>query len=162
MRSALLKKQITSAGVPDVKCAWAHEVGGSRMLIGVQITQRFPGHAAQAGHIASQCHVGNYAGKYVIVVDEDIDASNLEDLMWAMSTRSDPATNIDIIKDTWSTPLDPRIEPERKAAGDCTNSRAIINACRPYHWRDEFPKVNMPSPETKREALEKFGYLISK
>ena len=34
--------------------------------------------------------------KYVIVVDEDIDVSNLDELMWAMLTRSDPATSIDI------------------------------------------------------------------
>ncbi len=59
-----------------------------------------------------------------------------------------------------TTPLDPRIEPERKAAGDYTNSRAVIDACRPFHWRDTFPAVNMPSPEQRREALHKFGHLM--
>jgi 4-hydroxy-3-polyprenylbenzoate decarboxylase len=49
--------------------------------------------------------------------------------------------------DNAATPLDPRIEPERKARGDFTNSRAIIDACRPWHWRDAFPKVNAPTPE---------------
>ena len=96
------------------------------------------------------CHVGAYCGRYVIVVDDDIDVSNLEELMWALLTRSDPATSIDIIRNAWSTPLDPRIEPERKAAGDFTNSRAVIDACRPCHWRDQFPKVNTPSPEERR------------
>ena len=76
----------------------------------------------------------------MIVVDEDIDVSNLEEVIWAMITRSDPATSIDIIHNAWSTPLDPRIEPERKAAGDNTNSRAIIDACRPWHWRDKIPR----------------------
>ena len=60
----------------------------------------------------------------------------------------------------WSTPLDPRIEPERKAAGDYTNSRAVIDACRPWHWRDKFPKVNVPTPEERRMAQEKFGHLF--
>ena len=59
-----------------------------------------------------------------------------------------------------STPLDPRIPPEEKEKGNNTNSRAIIDACRPWHWRDKFPKVNMPSPETARRAMEKFGYLL--
>jgi len=139
---------------------WAHEVGGSRLLLGVSIKQRYPGHTKQAGHVAAMCHAGAYAGKYVIVVDDDIDVSNLEDLMWAMLTRSDPATSIDIITKTWSTPLDPRIPPEQKDKGDNTNSRAIIDACRPFHWRDKFPKVNMPSPELTRRAMEKFGYLL--
>jgi len=126
----------------------------------VSIKQRYPGHATQAGHVASQCHVGAYAGRYVIVVDEDIDVSSLDELIWAMLTRSDPATSIDIIKHAWSTPLDPRISPEEKDKGNFTNSRAIINACRPWHWRDKFPKVNMPSPELRRLSREKFGYLL--
>jgi 4-hydroxy-3-polyprenylbenzoate decarboxylase len=106
------------------------------------------------------CHAGAYAGRYVIVVDDDIDVSNLEELIWALLTRSDPATSIDVIHNAWSTPLDPRIEPERKAKGDFTNSRAIIDACRPWHWRDAFPKVNAPTPEEARLARQKFGYLL--
>lgn len=159
-RSALIRKNIAAAGVPDVTAVWAHEVGGSRMLLGVSIKQRYPGHAKQAGHVAAMCHAGAYAGKYVIVVDDDIDVSDLGDLMWGMLTRSDPATSIDIIHKTWSTPLDPRIPPEQKAVGDNTNSRAIIDACRPWHWREQFPKVNMPSAETARKAMEKYGYLL--
>jgi len=147
--------------VPDVKAVWAHEVGSSRMLVGISIKQRYAGHSKQAGHVASQCHAGAYCGKYVIVVDEDIDVTNLEELVWAMLTRSDPATSIDFITNAWSTPLDPRITPEDKAKGNYTNSRAIIDACRPFHWRDKFPKVNMLSPEAARKGMKKFGYLLS-
>jgi len=159
-RSALLRQNMVKAGVPDVRAVWAHEVGTARMLVGVSITQRYPGHATQAGHVACQCHVGAYAGKYVIVVDEDIDVSNLDDLIWAMLTRSDPATSIDIVHNAWSTPLDPRISPEEKAKGNFTNSRAIIDACRPFFWRDKFPPVNAPSPAVMKKAREKFGYLL--
>ena len=158
-RSAALKENIIKAGVPDVQGVWAHEVGTARMLLGISIKQRYPGHATQTGHVAAMCHVGAYAGKYVIVVDDDIDVSNLEELIWAMITRSDPATSIDIIHNAWSTPLDPRIPPEEKAKGNLTNSRAIIDACRPFHWKDEFPPVNAPSPEVLREAMEKWGHL---
>ena len=114
-RSAIVRENIVKAGVPDVTAVWAHEVGTARLLLGVAIKQRYPGHAKQAGHVAAMCHSGAYAGRYVIVVDDDIDVSNLEELIWAMLTRSDPATSIDIIHNAWSTPLDPRIEPERKA-----------------------------------------------
>ena len=155
-----LLAEMNKAGVPDVVAAWAHEIGTARLLLGVSIKQRYPGHAAQAGHVAAMCHSGAYAGRYVIVTDEDIDVSNLEELIWAMLTRSDPATSIDIIHNAWSTPLDPRIEPERKAKGDFTNSRAIIDACRPWHWRDKFPKVNAPTPEAARLARQRFGYLL--
>ena len=160
MRSALLKEQIENSGVPDVQAVWCHEVGGSRMFTAVSIKQRYPGHAVQAGQIAAQCRVGAYAGKYVVVVDEDIDVTDLADVMWAMSFRSDPATSIDIIRNAWSTGLDPSIPPAEKARGNMTNSRAIINACRPFHWKDEYPKVNMPDAADHRKACEKWGYLL--
>jgi len=160
VRSGLLRENIEKAGVPGVTAAWAHEVGNARLLLAVAVHQRYPGHAKQAGHIAAMCHVGAYCGRYVIVVDDDVDVSNLEELIWALLTRSDPATSIDIIRNAWSTPLDPRIEPERKAAGDLTNSRAVIDACRPWHWRDQFPKVSTPTPEERRIALERFGHLF--
>jgi 4-hydroxy-3-polyprenylbenzoate decarboxylase len=160
VRSALLRENIEKAGVPGIHSAWAHEVGSARLLLAVSITQRYPGHAMQTGHIAAMCHVGAYCGRYVIVVDDDIDVSNLEEVIWAMITRSDPATSIDIIHNAWSTPLDPRIEPERKLVGDNTNSRGIIDACRPWHWRDKFPRVNFPTLEERRIALQKFGHLL--
>lgn len=160
VRSALLRENIEKAGIPGVRAVWAHEAGGSRLILGVAIEQRYPGHATQAGHVAAQCHVGAYCGRYVMVVDEDVDPSNLDELMWAVATRSDPATSIHIVRNAWSTPLDPRIEPARKAAGDHTNSRAVIDACRPWHWREQFPKVNRPSAAMRRKALERFGDLL--
>jgi hypothetical protein len=77
-----------------------------------------------------------------------------------MLTRSDPATSIDIIHGAWSTPLDPRLTPQQRATGDFTNSRAIIDACRPFHWRNEFPAVSMPSLAHAKKAREKFGFLL--
>lgn len=159
-RSALLRENIEKAGVPDVAAAWAHEVGNTRLLLGIAIHQRYPGHARQAGHVAAQCHIGAYAGRYVVVVDDDIDVSDLEELVWALLTRSDPAESIDIIHNAWSTPLDPRIPPEKREQGNFTNSRAIIDACRPFHWRNEYARVNMPSREESDRARRKFGYLL--
>jgi len=160
IRSAMLRANIEQAGVPGVSAAWAHEVGNSRTLLAVAIRQHYPGHAKQAGHIAAMCHVGAYAGRYVVVVDDDIDVSDLEELMWATTTRSDPASGIDVIRGAWSTPLDPSIEPARKEAGDTTNSRAIIDACRPYHWKDAYPEVNAPPRAVAEAARRKFGWLL--
>ena len=160
MRSALLREEMERAGVPDITAVWCHEVGGSRQFTAVAIKQRYPGHARQAGHIACQCRSAAYAGKYVVVVDDDIDASDLEQLMWAMCTRSDPATSIDIIRNTWSTPLDPSIPPWEKEKGNFTNSRAVIDACRPFHWKDQYPIVNMPMPETAKKTKELFSWML--
>jgi 4-hydroxy-3-polyprenylbenzoate decarboxylase len=159
-RSAMLKQNIEAAGVPDVKSVWAHECGGSRLLLAVAIQQRYPGHAVQAGHIACQCHTGAYGGRWVIVTDEDIDVTNLDELIWAALTRANPIEDIDFIRSAWDSPADPRIAPEERKKGNITNSRMIINACRPFHWREEFSPVTKARPEIQRRAREKFGYLL--
>jgi UbiD family decarboxylase len=160
MRSATIKQNMLNAGVPEVLQVWCHEVGGARMLHGVSIRQRYPGHSVQAGHVAAQCGASAYASKYVVVVDEDVDASNLDHLLWAMLTRTDPVESIRFINGSWDSPADPRLPPERRAVGDMTHSVAVIDACRPWHWRDQFPPTNAPSPETARKAREKFGWLL--
>jgi len=160
MRSALLQEEMQKAGVPDITAVWCHEVGGSRQLTAVSIKQRYPGHSRQAGFIASQCRSSAYAGKYVIVVDDDVNVADLDELMWAVCSRSDPATSIDIIHNAWSTPLDPSIPPWEKDKGNFTNSRAIIDACRPFHWKDQYPTVNMPKPDTAKRAKELFSWML--
>ena len=62
--------------------------------------------------------------------------------MWAVATRWDPKTATDIIDGMWTGYIDPMLLPERRKNGDITNSRIIIYAVRPYHWKDEFPEVN--------------------
>jgi UbiD family decarboxylase len=112
MRSAMLKHELQNAGVPDVTQVWCHEVGASRMLHGIAIKQRYPGHAKQVGVLSSSCGSTVYGCKMVIVVDDDIDVSNFEQLMWAMVTRCDPATSIDILRRMRTSPADPRLLPE--------------------------------------------------
>jgi 3-polyprenyl-4-hydroxybenzoate decarboxylase len=81
----------------------------------------------------------------VIVVDDDVDITDSEEVLWVLSSRSDPAQSIDILRRAWSGPLDPRIP--RDEVGH--SSRAIIDATRPYEWRDKFPKVSGASRELK-------------
>ena len=145
MRSALIWNALDEAGVPDVHAVWAHPSGGRFMTV-LSIRQRYPGHAKQAAMIASQCRSGAYLGRYVIVVDDDIDITNSEEVIWAISSRSDPVQSIDVLRRCWSGPLDPRIPVDDKGF----SSRAIIDATRPYEWRDKFPKVSGASRELKQ------------
>jgi 4-hydroxy-3-polyprenylbenzoate decarboxylase len=40
------------------------------------------------------------------------------------------------------------------------NSRAVIDACRPYEWMKGFPEVAETSPELRKTVVEKFGRLF--
>ena len=105
----------------------------------------------QAGLMASQLNPATYCGRYTVVVDEDIDASNLHDVIWAMGTRSDPQTDITHLNQCQSSRLDPM-------HGEDTlyNSRVVINACRPYERLATFPPVAQTSPELAAEIRKKF------
>jgi len=140
-------------GVPDVKGVWLTVSGGSRLMMVVSIKQRYPGHAKQAAIVASQCHAGAYLGRFVVVVDDDIDPSNTDDVIWAMSTRCEPEQDIDILRRCWSGPLDPVIHPTKKGF----NSRAIIDATRPYEWMKDFPPVAESSKEVLDATTKKWG-----
>ena len=37
------------------------------------------------------------------------------------------------------------------------NSRAVIDACRPYEWMNKFPEVAETSRELRKKVLGKFG-----
>jgi 4-hydroxy-3-polyprenylbenzoate decarboxylase len=161
MRSAIIKQNMVNAGVPGVQQVWCHEVGGARMLHAISIAQRYPGHAVQAAHVAAQCGGSAYASKYIVVCDDDVDVTNLDHMLWAMITRTDPAESIQFIRGSWDSNADPAIPPERRKAGDMTHSVALINACKPWHWRDQFPPTNAPAPEVARKAREKFGWLLN-
>ena len=116
----------------------------------------YPGHARQAGMLVTNCHAGNYLGRWVIVVDDDIDPTNTFDVIWAMASRCDPSADIDFIRSAWSGPLDPMLR-----VGEHQNTRAIVDACRPWEWRDDFPPVAAASDEIMDAAMKKWGFLLN-
>jgi 3-polyprenyl-4-hydroxybenzoate decarboxylase len=65
--------------------------------------------------------------------------------MWTICTRMEPAEDIEIMRHTWGS----RVDPLREPGAPATNSRAIIDACRPWGRRDTFPKV----AESSRELI---------
>ncbi|HJO38932.1 MAG: UbiD family decarboxylase [Vicinamibacterales bacterium] len=157
MKSGMIWDEIEHAGLNDVQGVWCHEAGAARLFNVVSIRQAYGGHARQAALLAASCQSGSYLGRYVVVVDEDIDPTDLFEVLWAISTRSNPVDDIEILRQTWSGPLDPMLRP-----GERMNSRAIIDACRPFEWRDEFAPVARASPELRDEVREKYRAVLSR
>jgi len=158
MRSALLMDALQASGVPDVQAVWAHEIGGARMFNVVSIKQRYPGHARQAGHLLLNCGVGAYMSRWAVVVDEDIDPANLQEVMWAVATRSDPERDIDIVRRGMGSKNDPLFV----TFGTDTpfNSKAVIDACRPYDYLTRFPEVAEASRSLQAATRRKWGHIL--
>ncbi len=148
-----VKQRLQRAGIDDVLDVWHLAIPGFTV---VQIRQRYPGHAMKAALTAS----GDYMGRFVVVVDEDINPRDPEDVLWAIGTRCDPETTLMVLKGCTSSALDPRIPPDQKKKRDFTSSRAIINACKPYEWINEFPRTNVASQELRKKVLERWEDLF--
>ncbi|MGH7769364.1 MAG: UbiD family decarboxylase [Candidatus Binatia bacterium] len=159
-RSAMIWDELEKAGVPDIAGVWCPPEGNTRLFTVVAIKQRYPGHARQAGVLASQCHAAAYLGRFTVVVDEDIDPCDMKDVIWAMTTRCDPVEDIEILRRCWSSPLDPILPKSKKSKDASMNSRAIIDACRPYDWIKDFPQSVKVPDELAKQVREKWGKKI--
>jgi 4-hydroxy-3-polyprenylbenzoate decarboxylase len=157
MKAGMIWDEVERAGLAGVRGVWVHEPGCARMFNVISIQQAYAGHARQAAVLAATCQSGSYLGRFVVVVDDDIDPTDLDQVVWAMCTRCDPAEDIDLIRRTWSGPLDPRLPK-----GVPWNSRAIVDACRPYEMRGDFPPVVRSSAELREQVLRKFEHQLRK
>ena len=124
---------------PEIVDFWLPPEGCSYRIAVVSMKKAYPGHAKRVMMgVWSYLRQFMYT-KWVIVVDDDIDARDWKDVMWALSTRMDPARDITVVE---STPIDyldfasPESGLGSKIGLDATNK-----------W----------PPETHREWGEKLG-----
>jgi UbiD family decarboxylase len=153
-RAATIWQNLEAAGVTDVVGAWQHV---SQLMTVVALKQRYDGHAKRAALVAA---AHSYMARVVVVVDDDVDPSNLHDVMWAVATRCEPSEQIDILRNAWSSALDPRISPADKLRGITSHSKVIIEACRPFSWIDKFPPTSALSLAEAAAIEEKWGDLL--
>jgi 4-hydroxy-3-polyprenylbenzoate decarboxylase len=153
-RAVLVWSELERLGVPGI-------VGVSKHwgLTIIAVKQAFPGHAMRAA-MGALGGIAGYYGKYVILVDDDINPYDLDEVIWAIATRSQPSESIDILRRTWTNRIDPRMDPWKRERGDLTGSVAIIDATRPFHWRDRFPPTIAMEQELRRSTEAKWGSML--
>lgn len=152
MKSAMIQDALVKAGVPGVKMVWTPELGTGRLLVIVQIEQRFAGHSRQAGFCAAQVGPAAQMNRYVIVVDDDVDPTSLDEVMWAVATRSDPATDVDVLRRSWGSRANPLLVDSTAPF----TARAVIDACIPFERRASFPRVAAAHPAYLAEIARKW------
>jgi 2,5-furandicarboxylate decarboxylase 1 len=113
----------------------------------VQLKQRFKGEAKNVllGALSSQY----LHPKVVIAVDEDVDISNPAEILWAINTRVNPASDVFIIGETRVHPMDPTgfevIKPGSPLGWSRIGSKMGIDATKPPisdpKGRDEFERI---------------------
>jgi 4-hydroxy-3-polyprenylbenzoate decarboxylase len=88
---------------PEIVDFWLPPEGCSYRVAIVSIRKAYPGHAKRIMMgVWSYLRQFMYT-KYVIVVDADINARDWKDVIWAISTKSDPSRDLTILE---NTPID--------------------------------------------------------
>src|SRR5439155_26173451 len=96
-----------------------------------------------------------YGGRMVVVVDDDIDIFSIQDVLWAITTRCDPRRDVNVLPRAWSSMIDAAVHPDDRPF----NSRLLIDATRPWEWRDRYPK-SVWTMEMERVARDKWGWIL--
>ena len=157
IRSAKIWDDLDKLGIPGIAGVYAHPAaaGGFGMTV-VSLEQRHAGHAAQVLALVAQVPGGAYYTKWIIAVDEDVDPTNMDEVIWAMASRCNPLDDIDVLRNTWSTWLDPtQNPPENRPYG----SKALINACKEHRHLPVFSKRTTLRKEVYDEVAAKWTEL---
>ena len=133
--------------VPGVSQVHLPTSGCGRFRCYVSLEQDAEGEAKHAGlqALASSDFI-----KQVIVVDEDVDAFDEEQVLWAMATRVRPEQDVDIIRNVKGNTLDPSVE------GEVATSKILVDATVPA---DELYPPVLDVPEEALERMDPEAYL---
>ena len=166
--SAAAWNLLETVGVPGVLDVWTPNVTNGTIL-NVRIRKGYRGHAKQVAHAIWGSSIGNYAGKIVIVVDEDIDIYDSEAMQWAIAYRMNPAMDQLLISPgSIGSVLDPSVplherNPVKYGMGKW--SRVLVDAT--INWelepQEQFGGKRFPMlatdvhPEDERKVSERWG-----
>ena len=98
LRSAIMLRELRGTGIPGITDVQCFAEGGTRLFNAISIDQKYAGHSSQVLHAAASVASAGYFGRIVVVVDDDIDVTDMDDVLWAIFTRMDPERSVDILK----------------------------------------------------------------
>ena len=147
--SSVMADDLEKRGVPFVNI---YNPAGSQMTI-VSAKPVYPRVARTiASTIWSNPH--GPARPYVIVVGDDIDVTDMEDVMWCIGTRCDPSKRLYIESDVPTTSLNPFLDPHTRVKR--IGSRVLIDATFPAEWPvEETPQIISFTTAWPKEIQEK-------
>ncbi len=146
--------------VQGIKGVWYFHESTGPSVIAISLKQMYSGHAKTAATFAAGYHTEAQACRWIIVVDDDIDPSNTADILWALGQRSDPVNSLEVITGLCTNPLNVMTPPDRRSRRNYNHSRAIVLACKPYDWIEEFPTSIKSPPEVMNKTREKWGEFL--
>jgi UbiD family decarboxylase len=107
----------------------------------ISLRQHYAGHALRVADYAMS-GLADRPPRYLVMVDDDIDPHDRALVQWAIQTRVDPAAQVHIQRDRWCNVINPAgLTPGKREIEDYTLGTMIIDACKPFRWREHWNKM---------------------
>lgn len=158
------RQKLAKANIPGIKRVVTMGYPWLRVLA---VKQSYPGHLDDIIRVIEPGGE-QWSGNHIwVLVDDDVDPTNPYEVFWAMGSRCAPEHGIQIIPGTAVWQLDPRIPPNgrsnptQQGRPSYSAHNAVINACRPYEWFDQFPPVNVNGDALRARTLEKWASVFA-
>ena len=129
------------------------EESGSNFFLAIQLKSPGLGEAWHALHVAN-AFTSNFF-KWIVVVDEDVDISDLGNMIWAMSFRVQPHRDIEIARGKIGL-LDPSAAPHTASTrehfypGELGCSVILVDATRKW----AYPRIALPEKQYMLDAKQ--------
>ncbi len=149
--SANIWSGLDNLGIPGIEAVYCPPEAGGRLMCVVAIKQKYYGHAVQVGHAVIATGPGNYRTKICIVVDDDIHPDNMDEVLWALATRTDAVRSIQVYKRTFGEILDPGVPMDDRTA----TSKVFIDATIPIEWKKK-PVMVKVDPDTVKKVNDRW------
>jgi 2,5-furandicarboxylate decarboxylase 1 len=137
--------EIARRSVPGLKAVHLTPGGVNRYICYLSLDQRVDGEAKDALLAA---FIGDWHVKYAVAVDSDVDIFSDAEVLWAISTRTQPHQDTFIIPEAMGSPLDPTVGSKGTRT---LTSRMGIDATKPV--AEPFSEVC----EVPRDLLERMN-----
>lgn len=157
VQNAHFYQELQKANIPGFVDAWLPLYGHGFMGI-ISVKKRYPGWGRQLLYRILGIPFIAATMNCIVLVDEDIDPSNWEHIIWVMSTRVDPERDVVITKPMAMYGLNPaaseRLKPKNAATEISFLSRMLIDAT--LKSEEDGLKREPPIPvKPRKEVLEK-------
>jgi 4-hydroxy-3-polyprenylbenzoate decarboxylase len=122
--------------------AYAHPSGGGKYLIILQFRKLAASDEGRQRQAALAAFAAFPELKHVILVDEDIDLFDINDVLWAMTTRYQGDASTVFIPGVRCHPLDPSQSPDfsPSISAEGISCKTIFDCTVPYRLRDRFAR----------------------
>lgn len=155
-----LVEQALPGRLLNVYCA---SPGGGKYVAVLQVKKSVPSDEGRQRQAALLAFSAFSELKHVFLVDEDVDPFDLNDVMWAMTTRFQGDRDIITIPGVRTHPLDPSNDPDYSPSisDHGISCKTIFDCTVPYHLKDRFQRAHFKEVDPAHWLPELFGSELS-